>query len=57
MPRYIRVNSQAIDIQDTFFNVRGIVSAAQSIKPTIPKTMEQVPCSVTVFIISENVSI
>ena len=50
-----RASLQAIASHDTFFIVRGRDNMNESINPTTPKTIEQVPCSVKVFIITVKV--
>jgi hypothetical protein len=60
---FIRINHfprreirlQAMENHDTFFKVLGKAPMSDTINPTTPKTMEQVPWLVKVFIITEKV--
>lgn len=49
-------DSQANESHDIFFNVLGNDNPNDSTNPTIPNTIEQVPCTVIVFIATENVN-
>lgn len=46
-----------MDIHDTFLRVRGMVKMNDTIIPTSPKTIEQVPWLLTVFNMLEKVKI
>lgn len=49
-------NVQTSDNQDMLTRVLGREQMNEMIIPTIPKTMEQVPCSVMVFIATVKVN-
>lgn len=48
---------EANESHETLRSVRGRARTKDTTRPTTPKTMEQVPCSVRVFIITVKVSI
>lgn len=50
-------NLQANESQDIFANVRGSDIKSETISPTIPKTIEQVPWLVRVFMATVKVRI